>query len=370
MIHRPNYRLTKEFLTYLRDVIQVDAVSIERYWSYLKHLLVWADEASLCQAASKRPTFVTHLVELRHDDARTLAAVTQKKILQTAKRFFTWAKNTHPREFRSVSMDWIEALRLPRTISAPREHRFIQLEEVRQLATLPIDLSDLALRRDQAAAVMLFLSGMRASAFTSLTLECVNVESRTIKQWPALGVKTKNSKTATTYLLDIPDLIGVVECWDTFVRTKLPLTATWYTPVISQWGVQTLSPHPPGANRNTALGKRLRKLFRLTGLPYHSPHQFRHGHAVFALQHASTMGDYKAASMNLMHSDISITDGIYAPLLQDEVKHRIAGLTAPAEIKKAGDGSVPDHIARLSDDELLAVLARRLKTPTPPQPER
>jgi len=82
------------------------------------------------------------------------------------------------------------------------------------------------------------------------------------------------------------------------------------------------------------------------------------------------MGDYKAASMNLMHSDISVTDGIYAPLLQDEVRQRIAGLTAPAEIKKADDGSVPDHIARLSDDELLAVLAHRLKSPTPPRQER
>lgn len=170
--------------------------------------------------------------------------------------------------------------------------------------------------------------------------------------------------------MDIPDLIAVVESWDSFIRAQLPLTAIWYTPIISQWGEQTLSPHPPGAHRNTALGKRLRKLLGLAGLPYHSPHKFRHGHAVFVLQRASTMADYKAASMNLMHDDISVTDGIYAPLVRDEVKQRIASLTAPTEIQKAGDASLRDDITRLSDDELLAALAHRLKSPTPPRKER
>jgi hypothetical protein len=39
------------------------------------------------------------------------------------------------------------------------------------------------------------------------------------------------------------------------------------------------------------------------------------------------MADYKAVSMNLMHHDIKITDSIYAPILSEEVKERIAGLT-------------------------------------------
>ena len=45
----------------------------------------------------------------------------------------------------------------------------------------------------------------------------------------------------------------------------------------------------------------MRKLFEFADLPYKSPHKFRHGHAVYALQHAKTMADYKAVSMNLMH---------------------------------------------------------------------
>jgi len=39
------------------------------------------------------------------------------------------------------------------------------------------------------------------------------------------------------------------------------------------------------------------------------------------------MADYKAVSMNLMHEDIRVTDGIYAPLAGHEVLDRIASLT-------------------------------------------
>jgi hypothetical protein len=42
---------------------------------------------------------------------------------------------------------------------------------------------------------------MRAGAFSTLPISAVDLSSRTIKQWPALGVKTKNGKSATTYLL-------------------------------------------------------------------------------------------------------------------------------------------------------------------------
>jgi hypothetical protein len=82
------------------------------------------------------------------------------------------------------------------------------LDEVRQLIALEINpKTDLAGWRDQAAAAMLFLSGMRAGAFGSPPISAIDLPNRSIKQWPTLGVKTKNHKSATTYLLDIPDLL-------------------------------------------------------------------------------------------------------------------------------------------------------------------
>jgi hypothetical protein len=197
---------------------------------------------------------------------------------------------------------------------------------------------------------------MRAGALASLPLEAVDVEERTVRQWPSLGVRTKNDKTATTYLLEIPDLLAPVASWDAFVRSRLTRTAMWYPPIISQWGEQELSPDPPGRHRNVSLARRMHKLFEAARLPYKSPHKFRHGHAVYALRHARTMADYKAVSMNLMHNDIRVTDSIYAPLASNEVQRRISDLTGDVTDNGTVDSDLAAFIASLSDAELSQAL--------------
>lgn len=365
MIYRGNYLRVREFLTYLREVMQLNSNSTDRYWSYLKHLLVWADETPLSRAATIRPTFTSHVLSLSEgtESSRPLASITVKKILQVAKRLFLWAKTNYPQDFRQIPSAWVDALRLPRGTEAVAEHEFVKLEEVLELIRVPVAKHDLATWRDQAAVAMLFLSGARAAAFSSLTLECVDLENQALKQWTALGVRTKNSKSATTFLLDIPELLDVVKAWDAYIRSRLPPSATWYTPIINQWDEQTLSVNRPGTNRNIALAKRIRRLYALADLPYHSPHAFRHGHAVFALQHCRTMADYKAVSMNLMHGNIRITDGIYAPLASTEVKQRVTALTAPSTPALPALGAELGFAEDLTDEQLAVVLtiaARRL----------
>jgi integrase len=366
MVNRDNFLIARSHLDYLRDVYQLNPRTIERYWIYLKHLLIWADATPLCSAADIRPTFPTYLTSARLDgDIGPLAQETLRKIVLTCKRFFVWMKTTYPRQFKDLSTAWIETLRPPRSIPSGEDHQFVALEEVRHIASLSIEEGNVALRRDQAAAVLLFLSGMRAGAFCTLPIRALDLSSRTVKQWPSLGVETKNRKSATTYLLDIPDLLAVVERWDTFVRGHMPPDAMWYTPTISRFGEQILSPEPPGLRRSVAVIKRMRKLFAAAGLPYRSPHKFRHGHAVFALQHARTMADYKAVSMNLMHEDIRVTDGIYAPLAHDEVQQRIAGLTDRTRAAIPTDGDLVAFVHSLSQQQMseaLILIGQRLAT--------
>jgi hypothetical protein len=82
------------------------------------------------------------------------------------------------------------------------------------------------------------------------------------------------------------------------------------------------------------------------------PDQFRHGHAVYALQHAKTMADYKAVSMNLMHEDIRVTDSIYAPLARHEVQQRIAGLTGGSAALPPGNADLDALLRTLSKEQL------------------
>jgi site-specific recombinase XerC len=59
-------------------------------------------------------------------------------------------------------------------------------------------------------------------------------------------------------------------------------------------------------------------------LPYHSPHKFRHGNAVYSIKMAKEIAGLKAVSQNLMHSNLSITDGVYGILSQIDVREQIS----------------------------------------------
>jgi len=361
LVNRANYRLVKDFLNHLAEVEQVSPASLDRYWFYLRHLLLWAMDILFNKADRIRPAFPIYVAALPSPRGGLLAQVTQKKIIEIARQFFQWAMIHHAGEFRHLPSSWIETLRPGRQASTFSEHIFVTVEDVLGLCSVPREPGDLALWRDQAAAATLFLTGMRASAFTTLPIQAVDFAGNSVKQWPELGVKTKNGKRATTFMLPIPELKGIAQEWDDFVRGRLPVAAPWYAPVESQWGDQRLSLHDPGENRNQAINRRLRLLFSQAELPYRSAHKFRHGHAVYGLQHARTIADYKAVSMNLMHEDIKITDQIYAPMLASEVQQRIAGLTVHSE-EHPGDELVT-YINRLSNADLskvMMVIAKRL----------
>jgi len=362
VIQRSNYLLVRRYLQDLEEVYQLSSSSLGRYRFYLRHLLLWSGETPFSQAAKLRPTFPSYVSNLpgRQREA-PLASVTQKKIIEAGKRFFIWAKQNRPKEFGHLTTTWLESLRTPRIRESSNEHEYVSLEEVLRLVAVPHEDDDLTLLRDKAAAAMLFLSGARASAFTTLPISAVDLPGRTLCQWPELGVATKNGKRATTYLLPIPELSAVAQTWDQIVRPKLPATAPWYAPVSARWGSLSLEESKPGKNRHQALDKRLRRLFDLAGLPYKSAHKFRHGHAVYGLLKAQTMADYKAVSMNLMHHDIKITDSIYAPILSEEVKERIAGLTAsPLSLPETEFEGSLSQLSNADLSKVLRIVASRL----------
>jgi len=356
MVNRTNYLWVKNFLKYLSEVQGLSERTVSRYWFHLRHLLLWADETLLSLASNIRPVFQAYVVDLPGKSGESiLSNETQSRIIETSKRFFEWAKIHYSSDFRITTTSWIDTLRYRKTGDGHAEHEYISIDEVHQLINTPIPSNNLALQRDRAAAGMLFLSGMRSSAFTSAPIQAFDLEKGCIYQFPKeFGVDTKNGKKATTYLLPIPEILIVVKEWDQIVRSSLPSSAPWYAPIKNEWGEHELSLETPGKNRNQALNKRLRLLFEEAGLEYKSAHKFRHGHAVYGLQHASTMADYKAVSMNLMHEDIRTTDGIYAVLVTDEVKTRIAGLQSTTN--KKSSNQMETYFRNLSNDELALAM--------------
>ena len=169
------------------------------------------------------------------------------------------------------------------------------------------------------------------------------------------------NRTRTTFMLQIPELLEVVREWDTLVRAELPPSCPWYAVIKSSWGEQRLSDQNPGSNRAISLDKRLRWLMTSAGLVYKSAHKFRHGHALYGLLHARTPADFKALSMNLMHSSTRITDETYAFLAEGDVREHILHLAANPIISP--NGELEAIIRTAGKEELsraLEVIAERI----------
>lgn len=153
MILRSNYLLVRQYLKDLKDIYQLADSSIGRYESYLRHLLEWAGETPLHKVMPLRPTFPGYVTSLPgRYGATSLAAISQKKIIESARRLFMWSRQNHSKEFAALTPTWLASLRPPRNKNVQGEHKYVNLEEVLKLLSVPHAEGDLALLRDQAAA--------------------------------------------------------------------------------------------------------------------------------------------------------------------------------------------------------------------------
>ena len=81
MVNRRNYRLVQEYLAYQSEVAQLDPRSVDRYWFYLKYLLLWADEilfGEIMQRSTDLRVVLDHQ-STRRRQRRTLARHAQRR---------------------------------------------------------------------------------------------------------------------------------------------------------------------------------------------------------------------------------------------------------------------------------------------------
>jgi site-specific recombinase XerC len=348
MINRTNWELVKKYLQYRKEIDQVSDKTIRLEETWLKYFLTWLDKNSIDQAPAIRPTFPEYVQGLLTEEGQDhLSPVYMRKIISSAKRFLEWLIRQKRGYFHKVNQAWLDTLKLPRLPDQQDEHEAVTIEEVRAMAKAPVySMRD---RRIRAAAVLWFLSGIRVGAFVTIPIKSVNLDRNEIYQWPAYGVHTKFGKRGTTYLLNIPDLLAVVKDWDDEVRKNLSETNYWFAPLSTETGTFDATVCDIGSSRESRAYKDLKDWLHRVGLPFHSPHKFRHGYAVYGIKHAKTYTQLKAISQNLMHSSIAITDGIYGMLSYDDMKRQLDSLTLDQDIGK-------DQI-----QELITLLSTMLK---------
>jgi integrase len=150
-------------------------------------------------------------------------------------------------------------------------------------------------------------------------------------------VRTKNQKYIATTLLNIPELLKVVQEWDDEIRAVLSPNAYWFamlTPETAQ--IDTRVRHVT-ESRTSLATRNIKAWMDKNGLPYHSPHKFRHGHIQYGQALAKSIADYKAISLNVGHANMEITDQFYSNINDGEVKNRISKLGKNEKEKEQDD---------------------------------
>lgn len=319
LISRRNYRDTRAYLMYCDEVLHAALGSLNLYRTALDHLLRWSTDIPFSRADDIRPVFPRYVAEMG------LSVRYQEKLIEIARSFIGWAYVRYPDAYPGPL--FLETLRpVKNHTPAVRRRQLYTLDDALCLAATPANT--LTEERDRAAACLLFLSGMRANAFVTLPLLAIDLTTYELRQWPELGVKTKNRKPGTTYLLqtkDVEPLLEIVRAWDTTVRRSLEPTAPWYA-LLDRTGEAFAQEQTPGHSRAQNLARHLKLLCERAGISYRSPHKFRHGFAVYALSQCETMDDFKAVSQNLMHEQMGTTDALYAEMLCSQVATRMASL--------------------------------------------
>jgi site-specific recombinase XerC len=325
MIIRGNAFVIRDYLKYRAEVDQLSSSSIRLEEGWLRYLLEWAQDRPFEEVPRIRPALPEYMLSARLDGKEgQLSGVYIKKVISASRRFLGWLVKHKPGYTTKITAAWLDTLKPPRLETETKEHEAVTLEEIRAIAAAPVfSMRD---KRIRAAVVFMFLSAMRVGAFVTMPIKALDLETLTVKQWPSMGVHTKFSKKATTYLLNIPDLLRVVKEWDREVRASLVDSSFWFAPFSPETGTFDPGILSVGNQRKSRVNKDLKDWLERVELPYHSAHKFRHGHAVYGIQHSKDVGDLKAVSMNLMHSNLSITDGVYGVLSSADVGKRIAGL--------------------------------------------
>lgn len=208
-------------------------------------------------------------------------------------------------------------------------------------------------KRIRAGVCFLYLTGMRISAFISMPIKAVNLKELEVRQSPELGMRTKNKKSAITYMLDIGPVIHYVCEWDAFVRHKLPPSGFWFTPLNSTTGYINTSAVKVGENRPSIFRKDLTTWLNKHQTLLHSPHDFRRGHASFLWERSKDFNDLLAIKENLMQENLATTE-LYARKNKAQIKSLVHNLMKKSVTQEPGqDVNSQLHVILLKMDQLL-----------------
>lgn len=259
--------------------------------------------------------------EVSKATGKPLAKSTIRSILAANKGFFFWLADQpgYKSRIRHSDADYFNMdAKGQRVASAVRETPYPSMEMVRHVFdAMPTETEQD--RRNKAVIAFLMLTGARDGAIASLRLKHINMIDGYVFQ-DARDVRTKNSKTITTYFLPVDAVYH--ECfadWVAFLRKKKlfgpddPLFPPLKVGVVD--GAMKVVGFERQCYKNAnAIRKLVKDAFKTADLPEYTPHAFRKTLVKWADHAYPTREAFKAFSQNIGHSSVVTTISAYYPV--------------------------------------------------------
>lgn len=248
---------------------------------------------------------------------KVLGLTSQYHHLRHVKNFFMWLSG-QPGYKSRVSPSDVMYLQLSkkdrRKATATPAQKYPTLQQVKMLCSFQV--RNEIDQRDRALIAFTALTGMRDQAVVTVPVGCFDIDQLVVDQNPNRGVETKFSKSIVTTLFRVDEtLISYISDWYRFLIDQKkfgiddPLFPTTEVGLIAD---DHHAFEAKGLSRSFwADAGPMRKIFKArskeTGVPYFSPHKFRHFIINEVKKHITSMEQLKAISQNLGHENIATT---------------------------------------------------------------
>lgn len=334
-----NERIKRQYFTFLKEAKRqnessVDAVAkaISRFEAYNKHRDFKAFHFE--QAVG----FKQHLArQTNQQTGKPISKATLHSTLGQLKTFFQWLA-MQPGYKSRINYSDAEYFNLSekdvRVATAKRPTAVPTLEQIKHVINVMPNQTEIQ-RRNRALIAFTLLTGARDSAIASMKLKHIDITGKSVFQ-DARDVKTKFSKTFTTYFFPVGDeILEIITDWVRYLKDELlwgnddPLFPKTHVTVSENRGFTVSGLARAHWSNATPIRTIFREAFEAAGLPYFNPHSLRKTLTSLGQQLCQTPEEFKAWSQNLGHDEVMTTLHSYGHVQQQRQGEIIQHLKFP-----------------------------------------
>ena len=334
-----NERIKRHYFSYLKEAKRQSQATVDDVAAALARF----ENDTGCRdfkafRSQQAIAFKNHLAE-QHSavSGGKLSKATLYATLAHLKRFFQWLAGQpgYKSRLRYSDADYFNlSEKDSRVATARREKKFPTIEQVNHVIWKMPSNTEIELRNRALIAITL-LTGARDSAIASMKLKHIDLVVGSVFQ-DARDVKTKNSKTFTTYFFPVgAEFLQIVGDWVNYLRHKKlwgnddPLFPATQVAVSTQRRFEVVGLERKHWSSASPIRAIFREAFQSAGLPYFNPHSFRNTLAQLGETLCQTPEQFKAWSQNLGHEGVLTTFNAYGTVATKRQGEIIQGLAKP-----------------------------------------